>query len=99
VYETFTDVVGPDLELRALAPRTIRARPMSAIEKRFAARDRPPEKTLPLHLVRALVVGTRFPADVERLERALAALTEKGLYTNYQGYDVIALERTFDPSR
>jgi hypothetical protein len=52
-----------------------------------------------LHLVRVLAVGTRYPADVERLDRTLAALKGQHLFTNYQAYDFLALERVFDPTR
>jgi hypothetical protein len=49
--------------------------------------------------VRALAFGTRFPAYVERLERGLRALEAKGLFTGYQAYDFVAVDRTFDPAR
>jgi hypothetical protein len=93
VHDTFTSASGR-LELTPLPGRTIMPR-----RQKFATERGTPEKTLPLHLVRALAFGTRFPAHVERLERGLRALEAKGLFTGYQAYDFLATPRTFEPSR
>jgi hypothetical protein len=95
VHETFASVVGAGVDVAPLANRTIMPRRGTSARAHRGA----PEEALPLHLVRALVAGTRFPADVARLEQGLRALEAKGLFTGFQPYDFIAVERTFDPSR